>query len=118
MRTGLLRSSRPVLGRAAAIVAMVAQLALVIAGIGEGRTGVGYASHIDPGGTSAHYVHDEAACASCQARSLHGLVRPAHAPAVAAVRRQSSPIDRLESYLGATIDRDHLSRAPPTTLVG
>ena len=118
MRTTLFHSSRPIVGRAAAILALVAQLALLVAGIGEGRSGVGYASHIDPAGTAKHYVHNEAVCAACQARSLHGAVGPAHPPTIAAVPRQTAPVNRLQSFLGSTVDRDNLSRAPPTILVG
>ncbi|HEY2853834.1 MAG TPA: hypothetical protein VGJ18_13360 [Gemmatimonadaceae bacterium] len=118
MRTTLFHPSRPIVGRAAAILALVAQLALLVACIGEGRSGVGYASHIDPAGTAKHYVHNEAVCAACQARSLHGVVRPAHPPTIATIPRQTAPVDRLQSFLGSTIDRHNLSRAPPPTLVG
>lgn len=96
------------------MLALVAQLALAIAGFGEGRAGVGYAAHFDPGGTSTHYVHDEAVCAACQARSLHGLAKLPQAPMVASVPRQAAPSDRLESYLGSILDQQHLSRAPPS----
>lgn len=113
MRTTYVRSSRPMLGRAAAILAMVAQLALVIAGIGEGRTGVGYASHIDPSGTSTHYAHDEAVCAACQARSLHGVARLPHPPLVLAPRSELAPITAPESHHDSGADALHLSRAPP-----
>lgn len=95
---------------------LVAQFALAIAGWSEGRAGVGYASHFDPGGTSSHYVHDEAVCAACQARSLHGVVRLPHPPTVATLPRLSAPIDRLESYIDSTVDRQNLSRAPPIAL--
>lgn len=118
MRTSPFHYSRPVIGRLAAIVALVAQLALLVAGIAEGRQGVGYASHVDPAGTAKHYVHNEATCASCQARSLHGVVRLPHPPMVATVPRQPAPADRLESFVGRNVDRNNLSRAPPATIVG
>ena len=118
MRTTLFHSSRPILGRAAAILALVAQLAILVACLGEGRSGVGYGPHIDPAGTAKHYVHNEAVCAACQARSLHGVARLPHAPTIATDPRQTAPVDRLQSFLGSTVDRHNLSRAPPTTLVG
>lgn len=118
MRTTLFRSSSPIVGRAAAILALVAQLALLVACVGEGRNGVGYGSHIDPAGTAKHYVHNEAACASCQARSLHGVARPPHPPTIATLPRESAPVDRLQSFIGSTVDRHNHSRAPPTNLVG
>jgi hypothetical protein len=117
MRTTLFHSKHPIFGRVAAMLALVAQLALIVAGIGEGRSGVGYASHVDPAGTSAHYAHNEAVCAACQARSLHGAVRAPHPAAIASVPRQTAPIDRLQSFVGSTVDHHNLSRAPPTTLV-
>lgn len=118
MRTTLFRTSRPIVGRAAAILALVAQLALLVACIGEGRNGVGYGSHIDPAGTAKHYVHNEAACASCQARSLHGVARAPHPATIATAPRQSAPVDRLQSFIGLTVDHHNHSRAPPTDLVG
>jgi hypothetical protein len=118
MRTGPFHSSRSIVGRAAAILALVAQLALLVACLGEGRNGVGYGSHIDPAGTAKHYVHNEAVCASCQARSLHGVARPPHAPTIAAAPDQSAPIDRLQSFIGSAVDPHIRSRAPPANLVG
>src|SRR6185312_15895107 len=69
-----------VFGQAAAILAFVAQVAVLAAGWVEGRDGVGYGAHFDRGGTSTHYVHDETLCAACQARSLHGIARIPQAP--------------------------------------
>jgi hypothetical protein len=95
------------------MLAFLAQLTLVVAGVGEGRAGLGYAAHIDPGGTSTHYAHDEAVCAACQARSLHGVVRLPHPPTVAAGPRETAPVTRLESYRGSNVDSQNCSRAPP-----
>jgi hypothetical protein len=103
-------------GRAAAIVALAAQLLLAIAGLGEGKAGIGYATHLDPGGTSSHYVHDDALCAACQARSLHGVARLPHPPAVATLPRQAAPISRLASYVDSSVDHQNLSRAPPAVV--
>jgi hypothetical protein len=105
---------RPFFGRAAAMLALLAQLALVVAGFGEGTAGVGAQAHIDPGGTSTHYVHDEGLCAACQARSLHGLVRLPHPPTIAAPPRQIAAVDRPASYLDSARPLQHLSRAPPS----
>src|SRR5438445_570102 len=110
---GLRRSLRPLLGRAAAMLAFVAQLTLVVAGLGEGRAGLGYASHIDPGGTSTHYGHDEAVCAACQARSLHGMARVPRPPVLVAALREMEPIAVPESYLPADYGFENFSRAPP-----
>ena len=104
---------RTIFVRAAAILAILAQLALGLSGLSEGKSGVGYHAHFDPGGTSTHYVHDEAVCASCQARSLHGDVRLPHPPLVLAPRRELAPITAPESRHDSGAYTQHLSRAPP-----
>jgi hypothetical protein len=114
IRARISSPKHPFLGRVAAMLALVAQLALVVAGFGEGTAGVGAQAHIDPGGTATHYVHDEALCAACQARSLHGLVRLPHPPTIAAQPRQTAAVDRPESYLDSALPLQHLSRAPPS----
>jgi hypothetical protein len=111
--TSFNRSMRSVLGRAAAMLAFVAQLALIGACLGEGRAGLGYGPHVDPGGTSTHYVHDEAVCAACQARTLHGVAALPHPPAVIVQQRDPASIAVPESYRAAHDNSEHLSRAPP-----
>jgi hypothetical protein len=100
-------------GQAAAIVAFVAQLALMAAALAEGRNGIGFGEHFDPGGTSSHYVHDEALCAACQARSLHGVARIPHPPAVAPRPRSYAVASRPASLPGSDVHSDNFSRAPP-----
>jgi hypothetical protein len=101
-------------GQVAAIVAFVAQLGLLAAGLAEGRSGIGFGAHFDRGGTSTHYVHDESLCAACQARSLHGVARiPQHAPIArppAATAIAAAPA----SFVGREADFSNFSRAPPT----
>ena len=104
---------RPIFLRVAALLALVAQLAVGVGALGEARAGLGYASHIDPSGTSTHYAHDEAVCAACQARSLHGVVRLPHPPLVLAPRSELAPITVPESHHDSGADAQHLSRAPP-----
>ena len=106
-------SLRPIFLRAAALLALLAQLAVGVAALGEARAGLGYASHIDPSGTSTHYAHNEAVCAACQARSLHGVVRLPHPPLILAPRRDLAPITAPESRHDSGADAQHLSRAPP-----
>ncbi|HKN69319.1 MAG TPA: hypothetical protein VJW73_23730 [Gemmatimonadaceae bacterium] len=113
MRPSRRTSLRPIFLRTAAFLALVAQLAVGVAALGEARAGLGYASHIDPSGTSTHYAHDEAVCAACQARSLHGDVRLQHPPLVVAPRRELAAITAPESRHDSGADTQHLSRAPP-----
>lgn len=67
----------PTLGRwllrLGAIAAVVAQLALNATPLAEAFRGQDAAAHVEPAGTATHYAHNEATCANCQARSLHGL---------------------------------------------
>ena len=95
------------------MLAFLAQLTLVLAGVSEGRAGLGYAAHIDAGGTATHYAHDEAVCAACQARSLHGVVKPTHAPVITPRPREIATVTWIESYRDSSINSQHLSRAPP-----
>ena len=95
------------------MLAFVAQLALVLAGVSEGRAGLGYAAHVDAGGTATHYSHDEAVCAACQARSLHGVVKSAPPPIITPRPRETATVTRLESYRDSSVNSQNLSRAPP-----
>lgn len=112
-RTQRFQLRRPYLRRVAAVLAILAQLAIVVAGIGEGRAGVGYAAHVDPGGTSTHYSHNEAQCASCQARSVHGVAGVAHLPVLSARPRELPAVTWFESYHDSSVESQNLSRAPP-----
>ena len=95
------------------MLAFLAQLTLVLAGVSEGRAGLGYAAHVDAGGTATHYSHDEAVCAACQARSLHGVVRPAPASIITPRPRETATVTWRESYRDSSVNFQNLSRAPP-----
>jgi len=95
------------------MLAFLAQLTLLVAGVCEGRAGIGYGSHVDPAGTSTHYAHDEAVCAACQARSLHGTARVAPAPTLAATVREAEPVATPDSFDHADHTFENPSRAPP-----
>ena len=56
-----------------AALALVAQLGLALTPIGEARVERSSAPHVELAGTSSHYAHNDATCATCQARSLTGL---------------------------------------------
>ena len=57
-----------------AFLALIAQVAVALSPLAEGRR-PGMASHVESGGVKLHYAHDEATCAACQARSIHGTPR-------------------------------------------
>lgn len=110
------RLNRPLarlFGQAAAIVAFVAQLGVLGAGVAEGRGGIGYGAHFDRGGTSTHYVHDESLCAACQARSLHGVARIPQRLPIASSPQTSAVVAAPDSYVDHDPDFNNFSRAPP-----
>jgi hypothetical protein len=53
-----------------ALLAIFAQSVVAIAPLAEGRT-ARMSSHVESHGTPSHFTHNEANCASCQARSFH-----------------------------------------------
>jgi hypothetical protein len=59
-----------------AFLALIAQVAVALSPLAEGRRPE-MASHVESGGVKLHYAHNEATCASCQARSIHGTTRAA-----------------------------------------
>jgi hypothetical protein len=59
-----------------AFLALIAQVAVALSPLAEGRR-PGMASHVESTGVRLHYSHDEATCAACQARSIHGTPRAA-----------------------------------------
>src|SRR4029078_8794880 len=61
-----------------ASLAMVAQLAVALAPLDEGRERRGGA-HIEADGVT-HYTHSEAPCAACQARSILGTASEPSVP--------------------------------------
>lgn len=104
------------LGQVAATLAFVAQLAVLGAGLAEGRSGIGYGEHFDRGGTSAHYVHDESLCAACQARSVYGVARIPQRPPVAAAPLAAAVVVAPTTLIGRDLDFHNFSRAPPAVI--
>jgi hypothetical protein len=64
-------TSRSWLFSIVALLSMAAQLVVAIAPLAEGRDDR-MASHVEASGVQTHYAHNDATCASCQARSIHG----------------------------------------------
>jgi hypothetical protein len=97
----------------AALVAIVGQVAMAFVPLAEGAEGRSMASHVERGGTSAHYAHNDANCAACQARTLLGLAsRP---QAALPLRAETSEAIVFVAELPATHGLfSHNSRAPPT----
>lgn len=57
-----------------AVVAIAAQLYGALSPLGEARQTRSSAAHVEQGGTSSHWAHNEESCAVCQARSVHAAL--------------------------------------------
>ena len=70
--TSRARRTRSWLFSVIAILATAAQLVVALVPLAEGRVARTLSAHVEAGGTRIHVAHNEATCASCQARSIHG----------------------------------------------
>jgi hypothetical protein len=71
------------------------------------------ASHIESGGSPAHFVHNEATCPACQARSIHGTTSRAEVPLLATPVRATAAAEVADVavYIGDYTQSN--PRAPP-----
>ena len=98
---------------AGAIVAMAAQLAVAFSQLAEGREGRSTASHVEASGTATHYAHNEATCATCQARLLQGLAERAPAPLVRDAVHATAVASAIDRLANADLNFHNTARAPP-----
>lgn len=94
---------------------MTAQLVVAFAPLAEGRDSR-MASHVEAHGLASHYAHNEATCAACQARSIHGTAaRPQMAELLIAV---AAPVLDASALRGASPDHypQDNPRAPPSVI--
>lgn len=97
----------------AAALAAVAQLALVLAPLAEGRAGVGMRAHVEANGSASHHVHEEATCVACQARTLHGVATGHPVSPLPSPVRKTAPLLREQLVASADLVTHVLPRAPP-----
>ena len=98
-----------------AIAAVVGQLTVAVAPLAEGRESR-MASHVENGGARGHFVHDEAKCVSCQARSMHGTLGRAVAPPIVLVLEPTVVADFAASIQSADLNHQAKPRAPPSLI--
>lgn len=96
-----------------AMLAIAAQLVVAIAPLAEGRDSR-MASHVESHGLASHYAHNEATCAACQARSIHGTT--AHTQVAEPVHAIPVPVLDARAFRGASADHypQDNPRAPPS----
>jgi hypothetical protein len=98
-----------------ALLATTAQLAVAFSPLLEGREGRATV-HIEAGGAQKHVVHDDATCAACQARSIHGTTPRPAAPLIKSAPRltvAAAVVDRADS---AAVRTPTNPRAPPSVI--
>lgn len=98
-----------------AALAIAAQLVVAIAPLSEGRDSR-MASHVEAHGLASHYAHNEATCAACQARSIHGTAP--HTQVAAAIITVSLPVLDASARRGASPEHypQDNPRAPPSVI--
>jgi hypothetical protein len=95
-----------------AFLALIAQVSVALSPLAEGRR-PGMASHVESGGVKLHYAHDEATCASCQARSIHGTPRASAVPLPTATEVAAAVPTTLVRIDAADRFSQDNPRAPP-----
>jgi hypothetical protein len=99
-----------------ATLATAAQLVVALVPLAEGRVARTLSAHVEAGGTRIHVAHNEATCASCQARSIHGTTSrlvPPLPETVLAVVMAFATADRDAS---ASVHPQAHPRAPPAVI--
>lgn len=95
-----------------ALWAMATQVVLAAVPLLEGRDGR-LASHVESGGAKGHFSHNDATCASCQARSIHGTAPRAEPPTVEAGLRASAVVAAVARIVSIERHPKDNPRAPP-----
>ncbi len=99
-----------------AALALVAQIAVVLAPVAEGFGGVGMAAHVESGGNASHHAHDDSTCIACQVRAFHGATARLGSAAPLAARRSTPPVLTAEAVTAADLVAHRLPRAPPCAI--
>lgn len=95
-----------------AYLAIVAQLSVALASVGDARdqsAGV----HVEQAGTSLHYAHSDT-CGICQAQSLHGLAARTAEPVPRIAAGSAAPVSGEDQLFVAELFSPKSSRAPPS----
>jgi hypothetical protein len=110
------RRCRNRLFAAFAILATAAQLVVALLPLAEGRVARALSAHVEAGGTKGHIAHNEATCASCQARSIHGTTSRTVFPVPESTVGLSAAVVGVERFVSAARHPQAHPRAPPTVI--
>jgi hypothetical protein len=98
-----------------ASLALAAQFVVALAPLAEGRQGRSMSAHVESGTTKGHYTHNEATCASCQARYLVGATARADV-GFTPERVASAIVVSVDHALSAAVSPQTNPRAPPSVI--
>jgi hypothetical protein len=98
-----------------ALVATTAQLAVALAPLAEGREDRATV-HIESGGAQRHVQHNDATCAACQARNIHGTAPRSAAPEFESSAHQSVVVATIDRIDAADVRSATNPRAPPSVI--
>jgi hypothetical protein len=96
-------------------LSVVAQLVVAIAPLAEGRDGR-LASHVEAPGAKTHVSHNDATCAACQARSIHGTTTRPTVPLLRDPIRPTSVVATVARVASADRYLQDNPRAPPSVI--
>lgn len=99
-----------------AILATAAQLVIAFVPLAEGQTGRTLSAHVESGGSRGHVAHNEATCASCQARSIHGTTSRAVAPLPETVLAAAAAFTGVHRAHSVNVHPQANPRAPPAVI--
>jgi hypothetical protein len=99
-----------------AVVALVAQVAVLFAPMSEAREGRSMAAHVELAGTATHYAHNDATCVTCQARTLHGIAVRVPASLPPGSFRATAISAFAKRITTAELFPHNSPRAPPTEI--
>jgi hypothetical protein len=97
------------------ILVMTAQLVVAFAPLAESRDRR-MDSHIESGGAQTHRAHNDAACAACQARSIHGSAPRVAVPALADASPSVTIIATADRAVAPESQSPSNPRAPPSVI--
>jgi hypothetical protein len=99
-----------------AILATAAQLVVAFLPLAEGRVARTLSAHVEAGGSKGHVAHNEATCASCQARSIHGTTSRAASPVPESTVGASAAVAAVERFVSSATHPHAHPRAPPSVI--
>jgi hypothetical protein len=98
-----------------ALLSMATQLMLAATPLLEGRDDR-MASHIEAGGTQTHVAHNDATCASCQARSIHSTAPRTATSFLDDTARAHTTIASVDHSISIGAYSPSSPRAPPAVI--